>query len=796
MNKCLYFLLIAAMLLAGCIREPEGGPSSGEMVFSEVSVVLDQEQEDPSSRSQLSVEGAERFCKAVLFAFDHQSGRIILEGGVPCVKYIESTDFSWTLPLNTSMDILTVVNYGDLDLSGYGARTDLTRERLREDLVFRCTPASFLHLDGSGYGIPMAGILSGISLSSGRDPLTVRVKKLFARYDFYLDLAGLPAGCQFKCAEIRAIRSNTEVPFFQEGFRQTDPSRLTGLDSATQADCYRISAGGAGQTVTLYLPENCQGSKTPSRSWSEWGVLGAGGWSGLALCTYVDFDVEMVDERHCTSTKSYRLYPGTDLGPAQSNFDVIRNRKQTVGIRLATVQPPVSIALDAGSAIYLPMTGEVIVRYGTNGFSSADEVLDYSSGKPSGVSLTAKTLSGGPTTIDGVAYSKSGTLTFTTSGAPMGGAFVLKVGNTDLRATDSRNAVILPESIVFEGENRVYMPDYDPEGAVVLVSASSYPLNPSGFSGLELVFSPQGGYSHPDGGRQYEGTVSFLPASSPGQYHICMSIPYSELEEGSEYVCRGRGDILARASNAQDGPVYFKMGEATVHLDLAVCSYLVGSSGFSKTTNIRPGSFLPYSVPLSFLCPGVYCPETAAGHFSFNEYDDEDPDVSGHFHLPFRANMDPGTIYTSGSYYTINERGTSSSISLHVPSVTDGYKRGTSVSVYVYEQMDPDLLETDWYDTDIDDWSETSHWYEGDNAYPEDIFPYKGMWSIYWQGKSVPHTYTGSGGTAPDDHYYQDIDVIKLADSPGVYQNYYLRVYDWTEDELEYISEDLMGIYE
>ncbi|MBR1575703.1 MAG: DUF4906 domain-containing protein [Bacteroidales bacterium] len=797
MKKNLCFLSVAVLLMAGCIHEPGGEIPTAEKVFAEIHMTLGSEEDDAGTRSQLSVTGAERFCRAMLFAFDHDSGKILLEDGIPCVKYIESTDFSWMLPLNTPLDILTLVNYGNMDLDRYIRDAGLTRPALAEALVFRCTPSSFLELDDSGYGLPMAGILDGITLFSSSDPVTIKVKKLFARYDFFFDLTGLPDGSQFTCAEIRAVRSNTEVPFFQEGFRQTDLSRLVALDSATPADCFRASAGGATNTVTLYLPENCQGNLSPARSWNEWSLSGASGSDELALCTYVDFDVEMKENQQQASTRSYRLYLGTDIGPSQSNFDVVRNRKQTVGLRLATAQAPVSIALDAGSAVYLPTTGELAIRYGTNGFSSADEVLDYSTGKPTGVSLVAKTLSDDPITIDGVTYARSGTLRFTTNDAPMGSAFILKIGNTDLRATDSRNAVILPGSIAFEGENRVYMPDYDPEGELALISSSAYPLKPEDFSDISLTFSKWGSHYDPQAGlRQYEGSLTFVPCQSgQGLYYLKVSIPYSALEEGLEYDLRGQGRILARARNAQDESVYFTLGEAMVHLDIALCSFLVGSGGFSKTSNVSSRSFPPYSVPLCFLCPGVYCPETAAGHFSFVDYADEDPDDSGRFFLPFRVNMDPNTIHQSGIYYTINERGTSSAVGLHVPAVNDGYKRGTSMSVYVYEMMDPDLLETDWYASDIDDWSPESAWYDGDNEYPEDIFPYKGMWSIYWSGPSLACSYTGSSGTAQDDHFYQDVDVISLGSGSGVSWSYYLRVYDWTEDELDAISGDLTDIY-
>ena len=75
------------------------------------------------------------------------------------------------------------------------------------------------------------------------------------------------------------------------------------------------------------------------------------------------------------------------------------------------------------------------------------------------------------------------------------------------------------------------------------------------------------------------------------------------------------------------------------------------------------------------------------------------------------------------------------------------------------------------------------------------VLDYAGNYS-YWSGPSATHSYTGSGGTAADGHNYQDIDVINLINPSGNLQDYYLRVYEWTESKLESITDDLVGLYE
>ena len=790
MKKIIVLLSWVFLLLAGCVQEPATPPLPEETPFVRVGLSL--AADDAPTRSQLSVSGAERFYKAALFAFDHATGAVILSGGRPCVKFSDETDFAWSLPAGRSLDIYAAVNYGSLDLAPFALDPSLTREGLVGDLVFSCpSDMDFARLDESGYGIPMAGALLGCVLSADDDALTVPVRKLFARYEIYLDkdfFAG--TGLGVTAAYLRSGRSNTEVPFFREGFSQTDPAKLRELDFATESDLLRLAVGGPDNAVTIYLPENCQGDKTPAANW--YSVESVPG-NDLSLCSCLRIRVEAGDEFNNGRMMDYTVYPGMDLGGTQGNFDVPRNRKQTLGLRLGAGP---AFVLDVEGAVYLPASGTLTIPFAARGIASADEIADWSVAAPPGFSLTGKTLSAGDYVIGGASYPQHGTLTLQTTGVPFGTAFLFCAGTPAVQ--DRKNAVILPSGVGFTGENRCYLPDFDPAGNIEILSAGSYALDPSLFSGLEVAFSRRGQYYSPDHGfKQYEGSASFVPSDSePGKYRIKVSIPYTRLTSGREYDLRGPGRILARARHSQDGYVYFRMGDATVHLGLAVCSYLVGAGSFTMTTNITSGGFRPYSVPQSYLCPGVYCPPSAAGRFSFRDYEDEDPDEGGRFHLPFRVSMDPNTIRLGGSYYTVNERGTNPAVGLHVPTTYDGNLRGTSVPVYIYEEMDEHLLDSDWYDDDIGDWSATGNWYAGVHAYPGDLFPYRGEWSLYWSGPHVSHSYTGSGGTGADGRDYQDIDVINLINPSGYRRDYYLRVYDWTEGKLEDISDDLMSLYE
>ena len=286
---------MAVLLLAGCRQEAVAPPVQPETPGMPFCLSLEGDDAvEGQTRSQLSVSGAERFCKVAVFAFYHETGAAVLSGGRPCVRYSDETSFSWTLPAGRPLDFFAVVNYGSLDLTSFASNPSLTEDDLTGGLVFTCPSGTdFARLDEDGYGIPMAGVLKGQTLSADLGTITVPVRKLFARYDLYLDkdfYEGSDLTVTAAC--IRSVLSNTEVPFFREGFAQTDPSKLREMDYATESDLLRFSGGGADNGVTIYLPENCQGNKNPAPNW--YSVENVPG-NDLSLCSRLRICVEAAD---------------------------------------------------------------------------------------------------------------------------------------------------------------------------------------------------------------------------------------------------------------------------------------------------------------------------------------------------------------------------------------------------------------------------------------------------------------------------------------------------------------------
>ena len=348
MKRFNYLILGLAALVAGAACQRENPVDTTPAVrFGSVPVSLEQAEAGDGTRSLVSID-VENFKVASLFAFYHDTGEIAvypehagdLEGSGPVAIEVTQKSFNWALPLDRQLDIYVIVNYGDAlgsTLAGYRADEDLTEDEL-DQLKF--TVANFNTMsDIAANGIPMAGVVSTM-LTNANSPLNVSVKRLYARYNLYFDLSELQAhGASLQALHIVTERVNTEIPFFQEGFRQTVASKFQQYDRATATDLDVIQQGGNAKQLTLYVPENCQGNISGASSWKE--VVGLG--SRVVNCTYVDFGVKIVDADGLWKNYNFYLYLGTDF---TTNFDVRRNYNTTVSIKIPYMPVPDDQSVD------------------------------------------------------------------------------------------------------------------------------------------------------------------------------------------------------------------------------------------------------------------------------------------------------------------------------------------------------------------------------------------------------------------------------------------------------------------
>ena len=346
-------ILASALTAVACQREI---PGEDELptVFGTVSVNLGIEDPEISvegtdqgeTKSLISVD-TEDFVDAYLFCFNASTKKIEkYDNGEPVAIYTTSKAFDWALPINKKIDIWVVANPGTgnawkTTLQNALSNASLTESDLTgEKLMFICASSSALKaLETSGAHLPMSGVVNGTTLTSPTQSLSIKVKRLFAKYNIYFDMSVLEAeGYTVKSTYLASSKSNTEVPFFcftgseLGGYKQTVNSKLATIDRNSEGDLQILENG---QKVTLYFLENCQGTITGASSWSS--VYEDLGGTKLQNCSYMEVGVNISrpsSSNHEAVDKSYayRIYLGeSDM---KSNFNVKRNLFKTIKLKL------------------------------------------------------------------------------------------------------------------------------------------------------------------------------------------------------------------------------------------------------------------------------------------------------------------------------------------------------------------------------------------------------------------------------------------------------------------------------
>ena len=334
MKKLFYFLTaLFSLTVIGCVKE-DNVSQEQPMVYINVPVSVGENDDSPDTKSLVSID-VEDFQKAAIFAFKASDGTILPNpDGDPLVTTTSEKSFTWSLPANVAMNVYVISNYGDLDLSSYFTNKNLKESDLQA-LKFTCSNQEQLKaLEEKGHGLPMAGVSERVVINAQNNTLNLKVKKLFSRYDIYFDKSAFESkGYTINALYISASKSNTEVPYFVEGFQQTDLSKLNLVDLGTPVDIVNLNEGDKAHAVTLYFLENCQGTKSGATKWYE--VAGSG-MNGLNLCSYIDIGIKATDANGNDANFFYWVYLGTGSGACVSDFNVKRNEKHTLKLTLKT----------------------------------------------------------------------------------------------------------------------------------------------------------------------------------------------------------------------------------------------------------------------------------------------------------------------------------------------------------------------------------------------------------------------------------------------------------------------------
>lgn len=447
MKKTILFLATLLALAISCQRAEDLSPDMP--VFKEVSVSIGENGNE--TRSLISIE-AEAFKKASLFAFYHSTGKIAVypesagdqAGTGPVAIEVTEKQFNWALPVGQALDIYVIVNYNDelgSTLATYRSDGNLTETTL-DALKFTALDNVYMS-DVEASGIPMSGVVH-TTLANENSPLNVTVKRLFAKYVLKFDLSDLTASnASLQALHVVTENVNTEVPFFQDNFKQTVRSKFKEYDRANDLDLEQIQSG---HPIVLYVPENCQGSITNPIADKWYNVQGFLG-NKVANCTYVDMAVKIVDADGCWKNYNTALYLGSDC---RTNFDVVRNVSTAI-----TVKVPYSVPFVVGEDyFYFDSHNLVTVN------SGEDVTLNYSTSlSKDEVVFTYTDAANGEVVQDAFTNLRVGSdkVMMTANSTYSGHRFIVTGGNASKSAQDQKPVEIVNSSIVLEDIQITYV---------------------------------------------------------------------------------------------------------------------------------------------------------------------------------------------------------------------------------------------------------------------------------------------------------------------------------------------------
>ncbi len=438
MKKTILFLATLLALTVGCQQAENLSPDMP--VFKEVAVSIGED----ATRSLISIE-AEDFKKASLFAFYHSTGKIAVYpesagdqvGTGPVAIEVTEKQFNWALPVGQALDIYVIVNYNDelgSTLAGYRSDGDLTKSTL-DALKFTALDNVYMS-DVEASGIPMSGVVHA-TLANESSPLNVTVKRLFAKYVLKFDLSDLSASsASLQALHIVTENVNTEVPFFQDNFKQTVRSKFKEYDRASDLDLEQIQSG---QPIVLYVPENCQGSISNPIADKWYNVQGFLG-SKVANCTYVDMAVKIVDAEGCWKNYNAAMYLGSDC---RTNFDVVRNVSTAITVKIPYV-PPI---IEGQDYFYFENHNLVTVNGGEDVTLNYDTNLDYRQE----VSFIYTDAASGNVVSNAFTHVTSSDHVVLTANANYSGhRFIVTGGNASKGAQDQKPVEIVQNTITLE----------------------------------------------------------------------------------------------------------------------------------------------------------------------------------------------------------------------------------------------------------------------------------------------------------------------------------------------------------
>ena len=335
MKRFFFIALSCVLALVSCVHELDHNDADqGAYSVSSVSVT---DQEGADTKSILVIDPQE-VTNLQVFAFDPSSGNILYYGegagaalkGKPVTAYVEGVStFEWCLPVGVPLDIYAVANIGQIDVPASVSAL----------LASDAMNYTFNSMDDINDldGVPMSGVLEGAVDDGNGNTLTIKMKKVLARFDIGVSFEGLPGSP--KIHRVTVNNAHKHVTLFSTNEAADSEDDLTGeMDYTNEDDVNTLNSGG---TITLYLPENMQ-TEVNGATFNTVGVNNSVlGWRDIRdnpgnrinmdYCTYLDFSYTFTKLEGGIVTQTKRLYLG---GHPTDNFDVRRNVKTDINVKL------------------------------------------------------------------------------------------------------------------------------------------------------------------------------------------------------------------------------------------------------------------------------------------------------------------------------------------------------------------------------------------------------------------------------------------------------------------------------
>ena len=225
----------------------------------------------------------------------------------------DPTTVTFQLNKGCTYNFYAIANMGDIDMP------------LEEDLVGSKVNLWIATIDDLDNCIPMAWMITGVSITSSQKTINVKLERLAARIGFNLD-SSLVNG--LKITSVRICQSASVVrPFETGGSKITSEEESLDGDYATEEDLNELNGG---NIIYFYTLENKQDNLLPQNT-DPWQKVPDQLGSKAGLCTYIEAIGEFEEGFLFKGSVTYRFYLGKDN---TSDFSVIRNSDMIITLTL------------------------------------------------------------------------------------------------------------------------------------------------------------------------------------------------------------------------------------------------------------------------------------------------------------------------------------------------------------------------------------------------------------------------------------------------------------------------------